>query len=160
MFLLVLAHPGSPRQRAVKWLLCVCSSFSLFSSPNLSGRRLDVYHTSTYGVALVQIHNAGLKSTACSSLKIQHANNCHLATIIQLCQAVSSQLRHVSTLEKKLVKQQYLRTCPHNILNFRPLAAEICWRVWGTPANFNGFGVLAALLHGTLVVRVNQTLWH
>jgi len=32
------------------------SSFSsFFSSPNLSGRRLDVYHTSTYGVALVRI---------------------------------------------------------------------------------------------------------
>ena len=30
--------------------------FSLFfSSPNLSGRRLDVYHTSTHGVALVRI---------------------------------------------------------------------------------------------------------
>jgi len=25
---------------------------SLFSSPNLSGRRLDIYHTSTHGVAL------------------------------------------------------------------------------------------------------------
>jgi len=36
--------------------------------------------------------------------------------------------------------------------------AEICWRVWGTPANFNGFCVLAALLHGTLVVGVSQTL--
>jgi len=32
----------------------VSSSF-FFSSPNLSGRRLDVYHTSTRGVALVQI---------------------------------------------------------------------------------------------------------
>ena len=30
-------------------------SFFLFSSPNLSGRRLDVYHTSTHGVALVRI---------------------------------------------------------------------------------------------------------
>jgi len=40
-------------------------------------------------------------------------------------------------------------TCPHNMVNFDP-AAEICWRVWGTPANFNGFQVLAALLHGTL----------
>jgi len=27
----------------------------LFSSPNLSGRRLDVYRTFTHGVALVQI---------------------------------------------------------------------------------------------------------
>jgi len=31
----------------------------------------------------------------------------HLCTIAQLCQAISSQLRHVSTI-KKLVKQQYL----------------------------------------------------
>jgi len=27
-----------------------------------------------------------------------------------------------------------------------------------TPANFNGFRVLAALLHGTLLVGVSQTL--
>ena len=33
-------------------------------------------------------------------------------------------------------------TCPHNMVNFGPLAAENCWRVWGTPANFNGFRVL------------------
>jgi len=31
------------------------SFFYLFSSPNLSGRRLDVHHTSTHGVALVRI---------------------------------------------------------------------------------------------------------
>jgi len=29
-----------------------------------------------------------------------------------------------------------------------PTAAEIDPVVWGTPANFNGFRVLAALLHG------------
>jgi len=33
----------------------VCSFFFFFSSPNLSRRRLDVYHTSTHGVALVRI---------------------------------------------------------------------------------------------------------
>jgi len=43
-------------------------------------------------------------------------------------------------------------TCPYNMVNVGPLTAEICWQVWGTPANFNGFRVLAALLHGTLVV--------
>jgi len=42
--------------------------------------------------------------------------------------------------------------------NLGPLAADICWRVWGTPANFNMFCVLATLLHGTLVVGVSQTL--
>jgi len=31
------------------------SSSIFFSSPNLSGHRLDVYHTSRHGVALVQI---------------------------------------------------------------------------------------------------------
>jgi len=37
------------------YFCCVVSLFFLFSSPNLSGRRLDVYHTSTHDVALVQI---------------------------------------------------------------------------------------------------------
>jgi len=31
------------------------SSFFFYSSPNLSGLKLDVYHTSTHGVALVWI---------------------------------------------------------------------------------------------------------
>jgi len=44
------------------------------------------------------------------------------------------------------------------MVNFGPLTAEICWRVWGTSVNFNGFRVLPALLHGTLVVGINQTL--
>jgi len=46
----------------------------------------------------------------------------------------------------------------YNMVNFGPLAAEIFWKVWGTPANFNGFRVLAALLHGTIVVDVSQSL--
>jgi len=49
-------------------------------------------------------------------------------------------------------------TCPHNMVNIGPLAAEIVSLVWGTPANFNWFRVLAELLHGTLVVGVSQTL--
>jgi len=44
------------------------------------------------------------------------------------------------------------------MLNFSLLMAEICWRVWGTPANFNGFRVLTAFLHRNLVVGVSQTL--
>jgi len=36
------------------------------------------------------------------------------------------------------------------MVNFGPLAVEIVSLVWGTPGNFNGFRVLAALLHGTL----------
>jgi len=36
------------------------------------------------------------------------------------------------------------------MVNFGLVAADICWRVWGIPANFNGSRVLAALLHDTL----------
>jgi len=61
---------------------------SIFSSPNLSRRRLDVYHTSTYVVALVRINDAGLKRAACGSLKVQDAkkspNIRHLGTVAQL----------------------------------------------------------------------------
>ena len=60
-----------------------------------------------------------------------------------------------------LLSSNISSTCPHNMVNFGPLAAEIVSLVWDTPANFNGFRVLAALLHGTLVVGVSQTaaLW-
>jgi len=55
---------------------------------------------------------------------------------------------------KKPVNQQYLPTCRYNMVNFGLLAAEIVSLVWGTPANFNGFRVLAALLHDTVCVVV------
>ena len=44
-------------------------SSSFFSSPNLSRRRLDVCHTSTHGVGLVPISDAGVKRAARGSLK-------------------------------------------------------------------------------------------
>ena len=84
--------------------------------------------------------------------------NRHLGTIAQLCRAISSQIRHVSTIGKKLLSSNMSFRCPHNMMNFGPLAAEIGLPVWGTPANFNGFRVLAALLHGSQVVSVSQTL--
>jgi len=49
------------------------------------------------------LHAAWWKYKTQNSPKI-----CHLGTITQVCRAVSSQLRHVSTVGKKLVKQQYL----------------------------------------------------
>jgi len=61
---------------------------------------------------------------------------------------------------KKLVKQQYLlqMSSQYGELRFGPLAAEIDPVVCGTPVNFNGFRVMAALLHGTSAVSVSQTL--
>ena len=87
------------------------------------------------------------------------AKNRHLGTIPQLCRAISLQPRHVSTIGKKLVKQQYLLYMSAQYGELGPLAAEIVLLVWGTPGNFNSFRVLAAILHGTLVLVVSQ-LWH
>ena len=86
------------------------------------------------------------------------AKNRHLGTVAQLQRAISSQIRYVSTIGKKLLNSNMFSTCPYNMVNFSPLVAEILSLVWGTPANFNVFHVLAALLHGTLVVGVSQTL--
>jgi len=48
--------------------------------------------------------------------------------------------------------------CRHNMANFGPLTAKIRWRVWGTPANLNGFRVLASLLQRRRSPEANQTL--
>jgi len=82
----------------------------------------------------------------------------HLGTIAQLCRDISSQLRHISTIGKKLLNSNVSPTCPRNVVNFGLLAAEILSLVWGTPVNVNGFCVLAALLHSTLLVGVSETL--
>ena len=55
------------------WFLLSSICFLLFSSPNQSRHILDVYHTSTHGVALVWIYDAGLKRAARGSLEIQDA---------------------------------------------------------------------------------------
>jgi len=83
--------------------------------------------------------------------------NRHLGTMAQLCRAMSSQLRHISTIGKKRLSSNVSSTCSYNMVNFGPLAAEIGPVIWGIPANFNAFRVLAALLHNTPVLGVSQT---
>jgi len=60
--------------------------------------------------------------------------------------------------KKNLLSSNISSRCPHNMVTFGLLAAEIDPVVWVTPANFSGFRVLAALLHGSQVVSVSQTL--
>jgi len=86
-----------------------------------------------------------VKRAARGLLKMQDPKNHHLGTIAQLCRAISSQLRHVSTIAKNLLSSNISFTYPHNTVNFGPLTAEIGSTVWGTPANFNWFRVLASL---------------
>jgi len=67
---------------------------------------------------------------------------------------------HIDNRKKNLLSSNMSSRRPHNIVNFGPLAAEIGLQVWGTPANFSGFRDLPALLHGSQVVSVSQTLRH
>jgi len=85
--------------------------------------------------------------------------NRHFGSIAQLCWAVSSQLTRVSTIRKEnWLNTDTSSTFSHNMVNFGLLTAEICWWLWGTPAYFNRFRILAAFLHGTLVLLISQTL--
>ena len=141
------------------WFLL--SFFFFFSSPNLSRRRLDVYHTSTHGVALVLIWDAGLKRAARGSLKIQDAKyRQKFAIWAPLHNFVGLYLRNQGTYrqsERKLLNSN-ISTCPYNMLNFGRLTAEIDLSVRGTPANFNKFRISASLLHRRRWMEVNQTL--
>jgi len=56
--------------------------------------------------------------------KYRMQKNRHLGTIAQICRAISSQLRHMLTIGKKLVKQQYL---PHMSWQYGELRPTSRW---------------------------------
>ena len=140
------------------WFLLLSSSFFTHLLSSVAG------WMSTILVHMVWPYSANLecRSEMCCTRLAENAGPKKspkirgLGTSAQLSPAVSLQPRHVCRQSE--TNANVSPTCPHNMVNFGPLAAEICWRVWGTPARFNGFRVLAALLHGTLVVGVSQTL--
>jgi len=109
----------------------------------------------------VRIENAGLKCAARGSLQIQDAKNRQKSPSGHHPTSLSGYIFATKAFidnRKKLLSSNMSSTCPHIMVNFGPLAAETRWRVWGTPANFNGFRVLAALLHGIPVLCVSQIL--
>jgi len=110
------------------------------SSPNLSGHRLDVYHT--FYTWCGPSANLECRSEMCWSRLAANtgrkkvAKNRHLGTIAQLRRAISSQLRHVSTIKKKLVKQQYIL---HMSLQYGELRPSSGWDPFvslGHPSEF------------------------
>ena len=91
---------------------------SLFSSPNLSGRRLDVYHTSTHGVALVRIQNACLKCAAGCSLKKTGRKKSpfwHHRTTLSGC--IFAAEACINNPEKNLLNIDTSSTCLRNMVN-------------------------------------------
>jgi len=77
---------------------------------------------------------------------------------LPVCKYVNLQRGFNPRLPVKGLSINVSSRCPYSMVNFGPLTAEIDWRVWGTPSYFNGYHVLAALLHGSRVVGVSQTL--
>jgi len=56
----------------------------------------------------------------------------------------------IDNRKKNLLSSNISSTCPHNMVKFGSLAAEIVTLVGDTPGNFNGFSVLAALASAKL----------
>jgi len=119
---------------------------SFFSSPILGGRRL-----STILPHMMWPYGANLQymSEMCSTWLAENTGRKkrYRPTMAQLCRALSSHRIHN---RKKLVKQQCLPHMSSQCGELRPLTAEIGSGVCSTPANFNGFRVLASLLHRRL----------
>ena len=143
----------------IPWFLL--SFFFFFSSPNLSCCRLDVYHTSAQGVALVRIYNTGLKCAARGWMKIgdakiaKHSLFGHHRTILSGCIFAT---KACIDNRKTFLNSSISSIHSHNMVNFGPLVAEIGLPVWGTPANFNGFLVLPSLLQRRRSPEANHTL--
>ena len=81
------------------------------------------------------------------------AKNRHLGTIAQLCRAISSQLRHVSTSGKKLVKQQYVLQMYSEYGELRPTNGSL-----EHPCKFQRVSRLGSVTARHLVVGVSQTV--
>ena len=130
--------------------------FLLFFLAYLSHRRLDVCHTSTHANFRCSSETRCTRLAANTGRKKSSSAH-HRTTLSGYIFATKAR---IDNREKNLLSSNISSRCPHNMVNFGPLAAEIDPIVWGIPANFNGFCVLAALLHGTPLVGISQTLRH
>ena len=124
------------------WFLLLSFFFFFFSSPNLSGRRVDVYRTSTHGVALVRIQDACLKCATPGSLAIQDAKTMQKIAISapsQNLNCIFATKACIDSWKKNLLSSNTSSTCPRNKMNFGPLTVEIGSVVWGIPKISMGF---------------------
>jgi len=154
------------RSRCGHYIFVLFLLSSSFFSPNLGGRRLDVYHTSTHGVVLVRAYNAGLKCDASGSLEMMEIgwrvwgtpSNFNGFRVLSLLLQRRRSTKGNHTLHyvwpsPRLVRYIYIfgGFCP--LTEFCHVQTSLCVQVLRSP-------ILAALLHGTRPVGVSQTLRH
>jgi len=72
----------------------------------------------------------------------------HLGTIAQLCQAIPSQLKHLLTTGKKLVKQQYLPHISTQYGKLRPTSGWDRFASLGHPSKFQRVSRLGSVTAG------------
>ena len=160
-FLLYLWSPYVIGQTII-FLPCdfyLLSFFFLFSSPNLVDWCLPYLHTWCGLSANLRC----MSETCCTRLagnagRKKVAKNRHLGTIAQSCRAISSQLRHVSTIGKKLVKQRYVL---HMFPQYSELWPTDGWDPSGSlrhPCKFQRVSRLGSVTARHLVAGVSQTL--
>jgi len=128
--------------------------FFFFFSPRLISADGDwkVYHTSTNGVALVQILDAGLKTCCTQLAEIYRTQKLpkirHLGSIAQLCRTISSQLRHVWQVEKNLLSSNISSIRPHNMANLWPTSGWDWFGCLGHPSTFQRVSRLGSITAG------------
>ena len=69
--------------------------------------------------------NAGRKKIAKNSPSAHHRTN--------LSDHIFATEAHIDN-RKKMLNSNIFSTYSHNMVHYGPITAEICWRVWGTPA--------------------------
>ena len=137
------------------------SSFFFFSSPNFSGRRLDVYHTSTHGVALVGfkmqvwnlLHAARWKCRTQKSRQKSPSGH-HRTTLSGYIFATKA---HIDN-RKKVFKQRYVLHMSSQYGELRPTNG---WDSSGSlryPCKLPRVSRLGSVTARHLVVSVSQTL--
>jgi len=107
-------------------------SFLIYSQRPQSGC-LPYFHTWCGLSANLECRS---ECATCGLLKIQDAKNRHLLTIGQICWAIPSQLRQVSTIGKKLVKHQYLLHMSSQYGELRPTNGRDRLASLGHPSKF------------------------
>jgi len=141
-----------------------CGFFLLFSSPNLIAAAdwmssINLHMVLPYSANLEcgsTLKCAASGTLECRTQKVakKSPSGHHRTTLMGYIFATKAcRYRQPENMLNRNISSRTL----HNMANFGSLTAEICWRVSGTPANFNRFRVLASLLQRRRSTEANQT---
>jgi len=137
------------------FLLC---GFFFFIFPRLISAVEDWMYTPYFHTWCSLSANLGCRSDTCctwlaknTGRKISKKNSpsAHHRTI--LSGYILATKPHIDNKKKNLLSSNISSRSPHNIVNFGPLAAKICWRVWGTRIGPHSSGFLYILPHCELI---------